>query len=66
MADVERHEHTGTDSPKIDPRNLKGFPIFTSAPTHNAPDGTIILANISGTQYMYARIGGAWVRTTLS
>jgi len=42
---LQQHRHNGIDSPKLDPKNFKGFPIFTTAPTHNAQEGTIILAN---------------------
>ena len=63
---LEQHRHNGIDSPKLDPKNFKGFPIFTSAPTHNAQEGTIILANESGTYYLYAFIDGAWQKVELT
>ena len=63
---LEQHRHNGIDSPKLDPKNFKGFPIFTSAPTHTALEGTIILANESGTYKLYAFINGAWRTTTLT
>ena len=66
FSDFEQHQHNGLDAPKIDPKNLKGFPVFTSAPTHTAPEGTIILANESGTYKFYAYINGGWRSETLS
>lgn len=63
---VQQHEHSGLDSKKIDPKNFKGFPIFTTAPTHNAQEGTILLANESGTYKLYAYINGGWRTTTLT
>ena len=60
FSELEQHIHNGLDAPKIDPKNLKGFPIFTAAPTHTAQEGTIILANESGTYKLYAFINGGW------
>lgn len=63
---VQQHEHSGLDSKKIDPKNLKGFPIFTSAPTHTPLEGTILLANESGTYYLYAFINKGWRKVELT
>lgn len=60
------HKHTGQDSPKINGSDLGGFKIYTSAPTHNAPEGTILLANESGTYKIYARINKGWRSATLT
>lgn len=61
------HKHTGLDSPKINPKDLKGFPVFTSAPTHNAQQGTIILRdNGTDTRELYVMLGGTWYKTTLT
>lgn len=62
------HAHTGFDgSPKIDPKNFRGYPIFTSAPTHEAEEGTIVLMDDgSSSRKLYAMLGGTWYATTLS
>lgn len=63
---MEFHTHDGINTPKIDPKDLKGFRIFTAAPTYEAEEGTIVLALISGTYYLYARINKLWKKCTLS
>lgn len=60
------HTHNGIDAPRINPKDLKSFPIFTSAPTHDAQEGTILLANESGTYKLYAYINGGWRSVTLT
>lgn len=60
------HSHNGIDSPQIDPDFLLGFPIFSATPAHAAPDGTIVLSDISGTRKIWARIGGAWYSITVT
>lgn len=64
--DVSYHEHTGADSPKIDPNNLLGFPIRTSTPTDSAIQGKIVLSDISGTRKIWARINGTWYSVTVT
>jgi len=63
---LEQHRHNGLDAPRLNPKDFMGFPVFTSAPTHNAQEGTIILANESGTYKLYAFINGGWRTTTLT
>lgn len=63
---IPAHGHTGTDSLKIDPANLSGFPILTAAPTDSAQNGVIRLALIGGVYYFYARINNAWKRVALT
>jgi hypothetical protein len=63
---IENHVHNGIDSPKINPKNLNGFQILTAAPTYAAKEGTVLLANESGTYYLYARINKSWVKVQLS
>lgn len=60
------HTHSGIGTQKINPSDLKGFPIFKTAPTHTAEEGTILLANESGTYYLYARINQSWVKVELT
>lgn len=58
---MENHTHNGVDSPQLEPSEaLIGFQIFTAVPTHDAPEGTIVLYNLSGVYRLYARIGKAW------
>ncbi len=66
FSDFEQHKHTGLDSPQINPKDLLGFQIWTSTPTHVAREGTIILANISGTYKIYAYINGGWRSAVLT
>ncbi len=66
LENVVNHRHNGQDADKINPKDLRGFPIFTSAPTHKAEEGTIILANISGTYKLYAYINKGWREETLT
>lgn len=40
--------------------------VFTAAPTHTGGEGEFLFANLGGTKYIYAYIGGAWVRATMS
>jgi hypothetical protein len=63
---LEQHTHNGIDAPKLDPKNFKGFPVFKSAPTHTAQEGTILLANESGTYYLYAYINSTWTKVELT
>ena len=60
------HEHNGVDAPKIKPKDLLGFPIFTSAVSHDTQEGTIVLENVSGTIKICAFIGGTWYKNTLT
>ena len=66
FSDFEQHRHNGLDAPKINPKDLMGFTVLTSAPTHKPQEGTILLANESGTYKLYAFINGAWRTTTLT
>ena len=66
FSDFEQHQHNGLDAPKIDPKNLKGFTVLTATPTHTPQEGTILLANESGTYYLYAFIDGAWQKVELT
>ena len=66
FSQTEIHNHNGFESKKINPKDLMGFPIFKSTPTHNAQEGTIALANESGTYYLYAFIDGDWQKVELS
>lgn len=58
---MENHTHNGLDSPQLEPSDaLQGFPIFTSAPTHDAPEGTIVLYSTGGVYRLYARLNKGW------
>lgn len=56
----DQHNHDGLNSPQIDPSNLLGFRITTTAPTHQAPEGTILLYSSGGTYRIYCRINKGW------
>lgn len=58
--EVPYHEHTGSDSAKIDPNNLLGFPVRLATPTESAIQGKLVLSDISGTRRIHVRINGAW------
>lgn len=60
------HKHNGIDSPRLNPKDFEGFPIYTTTVTHNAKEGTIVLENVSGTKKLCAYIGGGWVKITLT
>ena len=62
-----RHNHDGLNSPKIEPKNLKGFPIFSATPTHKAQQGTIVLIdNGTDTRKICAMLNGTWYCSTLT
>lgn len=65
-SNIPAHIHAGPDAPQLDPKDFLGFPIMTAAPTDNAREGTIRLALIAGTYYIYARINQTWKRATLT
>lgn len=54
--------HTGVDAPRIDPKDLLGFPIVTSVPSYKAPQGTwVFVYNATGpTLYLYVMLNGTW------
>ena len=66
MMELDQHEHTGIGTKRLNPKFFLGFPIFTATPTHNAEEGTILLANESGTYKLYAFINGGWSGVTLT
>lgn len=63
---MEEHKHTGLDQPQISPRDLLGFPIFASAPTHSAPEGTVVLFYDGANYKIYARINQTWKSAALT
>jgi len=60
------HKHNGVDAPQIKPKDLEGFPIYTSEVVHDTREGTIVLENIAGTIKLCAFLSGSWVKTTLT
>jgi len=56
---LELHTHNGIDSPKVKPIDLRGFPIFTTVPTHNAEEGNIVISTSGGVN-LYIFQGGVW------
>lgn len=64
---IDTHQHTGTDSDQLYPQYFRGFPIYTSTPTHNAEEGTIVLQNDgSSTFKIFVRLNGAWKSVAVS
>lgn len=63
---VALHVHDGTDGLQIDPKNLLGFPVITSAPTDKPLNGTIRLYLAGSSYRIYAFISGTWVYRTLN
>lgn len=57
---IDYHTHDGVSTPRLYPKDLLGFPIFSAIPTHKAEEGTIILAVDSGNYYIYAMIERVW------
>ena len=61
------HNHNGLNSPKIEGKNLLGFPIFSDTPTHRAQQGTIVLINNgTDTRKICAMLNGTWYCSTLT
>lgn len=63
---VDRHEHNGVDAPRLNPKDFKGFPVFDSVPTHNAPNGSIVVYESGATKRLYIYINGNWRYTALT
>lgn len=64
---IPEHEHNGTDSSKVCAKNLLGFKILTTAPTHQEPEGTIILVdNKVDTRTLYVRMNNTWFSVSLT
>ena len=67
MEQIQSHTHNGFDSPRISPQNLLGFPTFTAVPTHDAPEGSILLRWDGSTTYeLYSRLNRSWKKIALS
>lgn len=62
---IEYHEHTGIGTPRINPKNLLGFPIFTATPTQKAEEGTFVLSNYGGFSGLWVMMNRVWNLSTL-
>jgi hypothetical protein len=60
------HQHTGLDSPKINPKDLEGFTILTAAPTYTAQNGTIVFSDTGAVRKMHIMMNGIWRYITLT
>lgn len=58
---LDDHEHDGRGYSKPDPKNFKGYPVFTTVPTHKAEEGTMILFDNGTTEAIYTMLDGTWV-----
>jgi hypothetical protein len=66
FSDFDKHDHDGTNTPKINPKNLLGFPVISAVPTDAAPNGTIRFY-YSGISYrLYVRINNSWKYAALT
>lgn len=54
------HNHTGIRTQKIRGKDLLGFSIFDSVPTHDAPDGTFVWYHNGADYRLYARLNSTW------
>lgn len=66
LGNVPNHTHNGIDSQPIDPKDLLPFPVWSTVPTFNAPNGTIVLYSSGGTYKIYARLANGWRSGTLT
>jgi hypothetical protein len=66
FSSFDQHNHDGLNSTKINPSNMLGYRVTSTAPTAKANEGTLILANESGTYKIYAYINGGWRSATLT
>lgn len=57
---IEWHDHDNVNSPKINLKFQRGFPVLNSVPDYDAEDGQIAFLN-SDPDRLYARINGQWV-----
>lgn len=62
LAKIPDHVHNGTDSQRLDPASLLGFPVVASAPTDPALNGTMRFYWDGSTYAIYARINNDWKR----
>lgn len=61
MDNVGFHTHDGVDSPKLEPRNLLGFPVQVAAPTHVGKEGEVLYMNDkSSVRRQYVYLNGNW------
>ena len=64
---LQFHAHTGVDgSPKINPRNLMGFEVLTSNPTHIAQEGTVVFVDTGAVRKICVMLGGTWYEEVLT
>lgn len=58
---IDFHTHNSTDgTPPINPKDLLGFPIFTTVPTHTAIEGTPVFVVNGGNYYLYVMLNKTW------
>ena len=67
MNEVAYHTHNGLDSPQVDPTDLLGYPVRTTAPTHTGKQGEIIMVDDGATvRRIYVYLNGTWRYTNLT
>ena len=60
---IDYHAHNGVDTPKINPKDLKGFPIYkTETLDFTPPQGTMVVRNKTSdsTYYLAVYLDGVW------
>jgi len=58
--ELEKHIHNGIDSSKLSPKNLLGFPIFSTVPTHKDLEGSIVISTYGGNVNLYVMQNETW------
>ena len=70
FTETQQHRHTGVDAPRINPKDLTGFPIYKSTSTlsHKALEGTVALRwdTDLNDYYLTAFVNGSWREIELS
>lgn len=68
---TQRHQHNGTDSPRLNPKYFLGFQNIqvadaTVAPTYTLQNGTILFQYDSSHWVMWVRLNNLWKKVSLS
>jgi len=69
FTETQNHRHTGADAPRINPKDLMGFPVFESdGLNHDSLQGTILIRKNpdDSTYYLSVYIDGVWRETELT
>lgn len=68
--EIEKHRHNGLDSPRLNPKEFNGFPVYKSetALDYDLPEGTIALRwkTSDDTYYLTALVNKGWREVELT